>query len=184
MKERLLSHFIRRNSDGAVASRRHWRGQSIVEFTLLLPLLLIVLALLIEFGFALNEYLDLIDTGREVARYLSDQRPYLGDPTCDAPRNDDFYGAGVTELGRTLTRAGWIQLSESEDDMVISVFSLKDKDSAGDHDVVCRRPHSFTDQRVGPCLGLLNGGDTGWQFYCNDNSRFSDAEVAARVSGI
>jgi|SRR3990170_4625049 len=186
MKKRLLSQLLRRKSDGDRESRRPWRGQSIVEFTLLLPLLLILLSSLIEFGFALNEYLDLIDTGREVARYLSDQSPYLGDPTCDASefRDDGFYEAGVLELGRTLTRAGWIQLNASEDDMVISVFSLKDNDADGDHDVVCRRPLSYMDSRSdGDCPGA-NGGNTGWRYFCNDNSRFSNAEVAARVSSI
>ena len=50
-------------------------GQSLVEFTLMLPILLIVISGLIEFGFLLNFYLDLVDTTREVARLASDDDP-------------------------------------------------------------------------------------------------------------
>ena len=47
-------------------------GQSLVEFMVLLPVLLIMISGLIEFGFMLNYYLDLIDAAREAARYASD----------------------------------------------------------------------------------------------------------------
>ena len=47
-------------------------GQSLVEFTVLLPVLLIMISGLIEFGIMLNYYLDLIDAAREAARYASD----------------------------------------------------------------------------------------------------------------
>ena len=41
------------------------KGQSLVEFTIMLPVLLIMLSGLVEAGIALNVYLDLIDTTRE-----------------------------------------------------------------------------------------------------------------------
>ena len=44
------------------------RGQSLVEFTVLLPVLLIMISGLIEFGIMLNYYLDVIDAAREAAR--------------------------------------------------------------------------------------------------------------------
>ena len=45
------------------------RGQSLVEFTILLPVLLIMISGLIEFGFMLNYYLDLIEPcGRRYPR--------------------------------------------------------------------------------------------------------------------
>jgi hypothetical protein len=47
-------------------------GQSLVEFTVLLPVLLIMISGLIEFGIMLNYYLDVIDAAREAARYASD----------------------------------------------------------------------------------------------------------------
>jgi len=51
------------------------RGQSLVEFTVLLPVLLIMISGLIEFGIMLNYYLDVIDAAREAARYAADTDP-------------------------------------------------------------------------------------------------------------
>ena len=105
--------------------RIQFRGQSIVEFTLLLPLLLMMLSGLIEFGFMLNEYLDLIDTTRETARYLSDQPPF----TAGTEYREDFYTEGISELYTTIQRAGWIDLDPAVDDVFISVFSLTNLNS-------------------------------------------------------
>jgi Flp pilus assembly protein TadG len=44
------------------------RAQSLVETALLLPVLLLILSGLIEFGFLLNRYLILLDAVRNVAR--------------------------------------------------------------------------------------------------------------------
>lgn len=46
-------------------------GQSFVEFALTLPLLLMLLSGLVEFGFILNYYLALVDATREVSRITS-----------------------------------------------------------------------------------------------------------------
>jgi hypothetical protein len=59
-----LPWFRRRRAKGI--------GQSLVEFTVLLPVLLIMISGLIEFGIMLNYYLDLIDAGREAARFAAD----------------------------------------------------------------------------------------------------------------
>jgi len=59
-------------------------GQSLVEFMVLLPVLLIMISGLIEFGFMLNYYLDLIDAAREAARFAADADP-IRDP------NDNSY---------------------------------------------------------------------------------------------
>jgi hypothetical protein len=48
------------------------KGQSLVEITLLFPILLILLSGLVEFGFALNEYLTIQDAVRNAARFASD----------------------------------------------------------------------------------------------------------------
>lgn len=74
----LFSRFFRR------LDRRERRGQSLVEVTLFLPLLLMMLAGLIEFGFALNQYLNTLDAAREGARFSSD-----GDPLFRAACGDD-----------------------------------------------------------------------------------------------
>ncbi len=61
---------------------RNWkikRAQSLVEFTLMLPILLIMLSGLIEFGFMLNYYLDIIDAARETARFSANDDPIRAD---------------------------------------------------------------------------------------------------------
>jgi hypothetical protein len=70
------------------ATPRKSRGQSLVEVAILLPVLLIMLSGMIEFGFALNQYLNILDAAREGARFGSD-----GDPTqrssCTDGEDDD-----------------------------------------------------------------------------------------------
>jgi hypothetical protein len=69
--------------------RRERRGQSLVEVTLFLPLLLMMLAGLIEFGFALNQYLNTLDAAREAARFSSDGDP-LFRAACGDNDDDDI----------------------------------------------------------------------------------------------
>lgn len=60
--------------------QRHPRGQSLVEMTLLTPLLLIMFAGLVEIGWLANTYLNLLDVTRMGARYattLQDDRSPL-----------------------------------------------------------------------------------------------------------
>jgi hypothetical protein len=61
--------------------KRRWRGQSLVEFTFMLPIILMLLSGLIEFGFLLNTYLDVIDAAREAARFSANDDPTFGLPT-------------------------------------------------------------------------------------------------------
>ncbi len=74
------------------------KGQSLVEMTVLLPILLLLLSGLIEFGFMLNEYLSVQDAVRNAARFASDSDftaaetvDATGDLPCDGtPGNDVF----------------------------------------------------------------------------------------------
>lgn len=56
-------------------NRRSNRGQSLVELAIVLALLMFMVIAIVEYGFLLNEYLNLQDAGRESARQAS-----LGDP--------------------------------------------------------------------------------------------------------
>lgn len=53
------------------------QGQSLVELALFFPILLLMLSGLVEFGFLLNEYLNLMDGTREGARYAVDKAPFV-----------------------------------------------------------------------------------------------------------
>ncbi len=47
----------------------------------MLPILMMLLSGLIEFGFLLNSYLDVIDAAREAARFAANDDPTIGSPT-------------------------------------------------------------------------------------------------------
>jgi Flp pilus assembly protein TadG len=80
------------------AGKRSSKGQGLVEFALILPLLLLLLLGIIEFGIAVFRYNSIANIGREVARYGS-VHPNSGDIT-DFINADNGYGG---ELQRWTT---------------------------------------------------------------------------------
>lgn len=147
-------------------------GQSLVEFVVLLPVLLIMLSGLIEFGFMLNYYLDLVDTAREVARFsanddpLHDETGAFNDSPTNLPEPWGFYDRAWLLTDRMLKRAGQVQLNPDADDVVISVFSV-----AGG--VVSERY---------PLDQGGNGGEGGWKRWNNHDSAFDRSDIEARLS--
>lgn len=69
------------------------RGQSFVELALTLPLLLLLLAGLVEVGFFINRYLDALDLTREAARFASNRDPFttVGDTRCSTSDALNFF---------------------------------------------------------------------------------------------
>lgn len=111
---------------GIFRRREKRRGQSLVEFTVLLPLLIMMISGLIEFGFMLNYYLDMIDAAREAARFAADDDPIrLPDGSYIDP-NPGFYTRAqtVTLDSINIGSGGQITLNPSTDDVVISCFSV------------------------------------------------------------
>lgn len=154
-------------------------GQSFVEFAILLPILLMMLSGLIEFGFLLNSYLDLIDTAREVARALANDDPlhdYNGNFQT-SPLNPDvaqFYTRARNQTYQTLSNAGQIQLDPASDDLVISIFVV----SGGS--VTTRYPLPYTD----PSSGCSEGGEWGWEWYCNYHSKLTTTDIDSKLSSL
>jgi Flp pilus assembly protein TadG len=108
-------------------AKRKSFGQSIVEFAVLLPLLVMMLSGLIEFGFMLNYYLDLIDAAREAARFAASDDPLHNDATgVYQDPNPGFYlrAQTVTLQSLTIGSGGQITLNPATDDVVISAFSV------------------------------------------------------------
>ena len=153
---------------------KRWRrrGQSLVEFAILLPLVLIMLSGLIEFGFLLNEYLDLIDAAREVARFASDEDPIRDEAgnfnpnPANAPEPAGFYSRLWSNTDRALDMGGQIALDPFEDDVVVSLFSVN---------------FGTVSQRY-PLDTGTNGGEAGWQRWGNDTSKFTSAEIQTIVT--
>jgi hypothetical protein len=159
--------------------RKDTQGQSLVEFVLLLPLILLMLSGLIEFGFTINTYLDIVDTVREVARFSSDDDPVHDDATGGAvDYNALFYERAVNMALYSFQQAGQVSLNPATDDIVVSVFRIR----SGVVD--SRHPSTFTDSRSGPCASEENGGDLGWRYYCNHDSDFTSAEVTNRLTSL
>ena len=103
------------------------KAQSLVEFAITLPILLLLLSGVVEFGFALNYYLSLLDATREAARYYSNADPF----NADSSDNMDFY-ANTAALARAnldpyLANPSYqgrrIFLDPSADDVIVTVYA-------------------------------------------------------------
>src|SRR5574338_39250 len=64
-------------------SHRAQRAQGLVELALLLPILILILLGIAEYGFMLNRYLNLLDAAREAARFGANVNPFDGTGNLD-----------------------------------------------------------------------------------------------------
>ncbi len=142
------------------------RGQSLVEFVIILPILLLIVSGLVEFGFWMLQYSNLIQASRNAARFALDNDYRFTDSRCTPVRtaacNDrnvcgrDFYcKTAMIAIDTMAQYAPQITLDASTDDVVISVFTLTEG-----HYVTDRYPDS-----------------DGWSYYGNHRSRFTAADV-------
>jgi hypothetical protein len=151
-------------------------GQSFVEFAVLLPVLLLLFSGLVEFGFALNMYLDIVDAAREVARYTSDDNPFPLDPAAPDPLYSESFYLDAAELTNyTLTMAQQVELDQDSDDLVISIFQVDNGVVVSD-----RIPPEFFDSRLGE--DVPNGGDLGWRLYGNHPSSIGEEDLQQRIN--
>jgi hypothetical protein len=138
-------------------------GQSLVEFTVLLPILLMMLSGLIEFGFLLNYYLDLVDAAREAARFAADDDPLIRGGPFDGDTDDTFYNLAQKMALDSINigSGGQITLdTANNDDIVISTFSVM-------NGVIDRR---FPD-----------GSPTGLSYAGNQSSKFTNAMINSKL---
>ena len=105
----LRASFPRRNGS---------RGQSLVELAVFLPILLMMLTGVVEFGILLNQFLNVLDGPREAARFAVDYTPFAGAITTD---NAEFYRDVAGEAVHGIQP---ITLNASIDDVVVSVFGI------------------------------------------------------------
>jgi hypothetical protein len=109
-------------------------GQSLVEFTIMLPILLMMLSGLIEFGFLLNAYLDVIDAARDAARFSANDDPTKEVPFPITPPYDNFWHRAWQGARGSLTtssdgRINWNSTDPSDcvdvnGDIVVSAFEV------------------------------------------------------------
>ena len=73
-------------------ARRHWRGQSLVEFTMIVPIIMTMALSIAEFGVAFGTNMTMIEATREGARVgavLVDGSDSLGLPGCSGASSVD-----------------------------------------------------------------------------------------------
>jgi hypothetical protein len=150
------------------------RGQSMVEFTLMLPIMLLMLSGVIEFGFMLNYYLDIIDAAREAARFAANDDPIRDDATgLPLDPNPGFYNRAQTLAKQSLEAASdgridWlppVNCTDTHGDIVLSAFSV----AGGAVD----RRYPAVDGEAGKSMCPLNG-------Y---TSKMTTADVNSILSG-
>ena len=103
--------------------KRREKGQSFVELSLVVIFLMIFVAGIVEFGFMLNDYLNLVDASREAVRYSSNFDPFIydsGTKTLD----ENFFDQTFQLTEQFLAP---VVLDPSKgDDIVVSFFSVAD----------------------------------------------------------
>ena len=151
-------------------SHKQNRGQSLIELAVILSLLIFMLVGVVEFGYMLNQYITLVEGTREVARVASKGEPFADPAIGDFRVRPDFLerisillNGGVVGSNQILGSINPLSLDSSiGDDMIISVFSF-----AG-----------------GNVKRFNENGESsdGWRLYGNRSSRFSNADIAAKLS--
>lgn len=132
------------------------KGQSFVELALVVLFLMIFVAGIIEFGFMLNNYLNLVDASRESVRRSANFDPFFIDPaTGNKSVDEDFYLETALFTEDILEPV--ILDPNLGDDVIVTFFSVGD----GIYD---RHPN-----------------EDGWSLYDNQVSKLSDAEIQSRL---
>lgn len=158
--------------------KKREKGQSLVEIAIFFPIFLLLISGVVEFGFMLNTYLNLIEGPRQGARFAVAQSPFTGSGFTQD--NATFYDQVATEVMRSLQP---ILLDINRDDIVISVFSVNGT-------TVARYPsqdqlsgESPIDYTVGEWhkFGRGSGCVVNVAVNCHP-SRFTSADIVSRVS--
>jgi len=132
------------------------KGQSFVELSLVVVFLMIFVAGIVEFGFMLNNYLNLVDASRETVRRSANYDPFIVDPDTGVKTVDEnFY----RETGRFAEEilAPVVLDPSLGDDIVITFFS------------------------VGSGIYVRYPDNDGWPVYNNQVSKLTDAEIQSRL---
>lgn len=79
------------------------KGQSLMEMALVVSVLMILAMGVVEFGYLMNQYINLVDGTREGARYASNQDPYAvedseGNITYDYTKINDKFFPNIIEV--------------------------------------------------------------------------------------
>jgi hypothetical protein len=175
-----LRHLLRTKRSGSE------RGQSLTEIAIFLPIFILIISGIVEMGYFMNRYLNLLDASREAARYGADLDPVGTAISTNNPSYNPAYnhnspaGAGaIVDCSTTqefyTAVACYAEQSFPEDfdfgngydDIVISAFTIKDGR-------VCNG-YRWPDYMDGT-------SDRGWSYMGNQSSQFSNARVESMMA--
>ena len=108
--------------------KRRNSGQSLVELSILVLLLMLIVAGIAEYGMLLNHYLNIVDGAREAARYNSNFNPFCpinsADPMCPPGTVTPDYYSSTAEVANQVIFP--IELNPNRgDDIVVSFFTVE-----------------------------------------------------------
>lgn len=147
------------------------KAQSLVEFAITLPILLMLLGGVVEFGFALNYYLSLIDATREAARFYSNENPFVD--VYGTADDMTFYADTAAMVRASLDpqvinpsyQGRRIPLDPSSDDVIITAFGASSGNverfpSSGSYHLYNNESPAFSDAAIESLLvsGAPNAG--------------------------
>ena len=137
-------------------TNKNEKGQSFVELSLVVVFLMIFVAGIVEFGFMLNNYLNLVDASREAVRSSANYDPFIIDPITGVKSVDEAFYTETARFTEQILEPLVLNPSLG-DDIVITFFSVGDG-------IYVRYPN-----------------DDGWPYYNNQVSKLSNAEVQIRL---
>lgn len=121
----MQSFFSPENSRGSLHKTK---AQSLVEFAITLPIILLLLSGVVEFGFALNYYLSLLDATRQAARWGSNLDPFNADNSDNYTFYSGVAGEARYNLDPSVINPSYqgrrVVLDPTRDDIVVTVFSV------------------------------------------------------------
>ena len=142
------------------AKNKTEKGQSFVELTLVVLFLMIFVAGIIEFGFMLNNYLNLVDASRETVRRSASYDPFIIDPETGNKSVDQAFYEETARFAEEILAPVVLDPSLG-DDIVVTFFSVG---VIGGNRVYDRYPN-----------------DNGWSAYGNQVSKLSDTDIQNRL---
>ena len=122
------------------------RGQSLVEFSLILPILMILVFGILDFGLGLRSYISLSNAVREGARYASVGNPVGIESDCNGMTNDTVYG-------RICVATGGLDVTELDPDV-----SFPQGVAPGNSVVVSADYTYHFVTPIGDLIGFFSGG--------------------------
>lgn len=166
MLQKLFS-FPRKTKTQRPLKKRKSTGQSLVEFALLLPILLMLFSGMIEFGFMLNSYLSLLDSTRQAARLFANSTPFRLDTATNTIVDDPNFSPSVALAVVDILapaadpNARQIVMDTTRDDVLVSVLRVNVDDNTQTISSIERFPE----------------GSLFYSLYANQMSAYEDLDI-------